>query len=255
MADPDLELEKLKFDFEKQKWEFEKAKWEDDKRSREREFELKRREVEANVSAQNLSRIITPVAAAIVAALLTGAASVFVAWTTANWQSILENTKEADTHKLEQEKAEATRKLEQEKAQASRITGSIKDDADKMSDNLKLLLDLGLISDKNVSDKIAEYRKSRPGGTGAGEVASPPPTEPKNPPQPESQVKTQDTVLFQSGWVGGGHNQNEMCQKGIQALQPRFPGKTLSIVSSDEQSRKDFIGHVEYNYSCVFHVG
>jgi hypothetical protein len=244
MADPDTELEKLKLDFEKQKFEFEKAKWEDDKRSREREFDLKKREVEANVSAQNLSRIVTPVAAAIVAALLTGAASVVVAWKTADWQSGLENTKEADTHKLEQEKAQATR-----------VTGAIKDDADKTSENLKLLIDLGLISDKNISDKITEYRKIRLGGAGAGEVPSPPAPEPKNPPQPESQVKTQDTVLFQSGWVGGGHNQNEMCQKGIQALQPKFPGKTLSVVSSDEQSRKDFLGHVEYNYSCVFHVG
>jgi hypothetical protein len=255
MADPDTELEKLKLGFEKQKFEFEKAKWEDDKRSREREFNLKMREVEANVSAQNLSRIVIPIAAAILAALLTGAASVVVAWKTADWQSYLENTKEADTHKLEQEKAEATRKLEQEKAQATRVTGAIKDDADKTADNLKLLVDLGLISDKNVSDKITEYRKNRPGGAGAGEVASPPATEPKNPPQPESQVKTQDTVLFQSGWVGGGHNQNEMCQKGIQALQGQFSGKTLSVVSSDEQSRKDFLGHVEYNYSCVFHVG
>jgi hypothetical protein len=255
MADPDTELEKLKLGLEKQKFEFEKAKWEDDRHSREREFNLKMREVEANVSAQNLSRIVIPIAAAILAALLTGAASVVVAWKTADWQSYLEDTKEADTHKLEQERAEATRKLEQEKAQATRVTGAIKDDADKTADNLKLLVDLGLISDKNVSDKITEYRKNRPGGAGAGEVASPPATEPKNPPQPESQVKTQDTVLFQSGWVGGGHNQNEMCQQGIQALKGQFPGKTLSVVSSDEQSRKDFLGHVEYNYSCVFHVG
>ena len=32
-------------------------------------------------------------------------------------------------------------------------------------------------------------------------------------------------------------------------------GKTLTVVQSDEQNRKDFFGHVEYNYSCVFHVG
>ena len=106
----------------------------------------------------------------------------FVAWTTANWQSILENTKEADTHKLEQEKAEATRKLEQEKAQASRITGSIKDDADKTSDNLKLLLDLGLISDKNVSNKHSEYRKSRPGVQEPPKRRAPPQPSPKHPP-------------------------------------------------------------------------
>jgi hypothetical protein len=264
MADTEIDLEKMKFEFEKQKWEFEKAKWEDDKLSRARELRLKEREVDANIRAQGLFHIFTPLAAAVAAALLAGAGSAIVAWeaassqykletTKADRQDQLEKTKEADGHKLEQEKADATHKLELERFQATRILGAIKDDTNVTSANLQFLLDIGLISDEALRVNVARYRFNRPGGTGPSEVASPPATEPKNPPQPESQVK-QDTILYQSGWVGGGHSQNEMCQNGITSLQPQHPGKTLSLVSSDEQFRKDFLGHVEYNYSCVFRV-
>jgi hypothetical protein len=264
MADTEIELEKMKFEFEKQKWEFEKAKWEDDKLSRARELTLKEREVDANIRAQGFFHIFTPLAAAVAAALLAGAGSAIVAWETASSQyklettkadrqDQLEKTKEADSHKLEQEKADATHNLELERFQATRILGAIKDDPDVTSANLQFLLDIGLIKDEVVRINVKNYRSTRLGGTGAGGVASAPATEPKNPPQPESQAK-QDTILYQSGWVGGGHSQNEMCQKGIASLQPQHPGKTLSLVSSDEQFRKDFLGHVEYNYSCVFRV-
>ena len=121
------------------------------------------------------------------------------------------------------------------------------------SANLQFLLDIGLISDERLRENISRFRFNRPGGTGPSEVPTAPASEPKNPPQPESQTR-QDTILYQSGWVGGGHSQNEMCQKGIALLGQQHPGKTLSLVSSDEQFRKDFLGHVEYNYSCVFRV-
>jgi len=32
------------------------------------------------------------------------------------------------------------------------------------------------------------------------------------------------------------------------------PGSNVKLVNSSEDSRKDFLGHVTYNYHCVFDV-
>ena len=238
----------------KEKFEFEKKKWEDEKELRRQENLLKQAEMDAKVKEQTALRVLIPVAAVIVGAILAGAANVAVEMTKGIEESKIEDKKERDGHTLQDEKGKADRQLERDKAEGARIAAAIKGDADQTKDNLKLLVDVGLIEDEKRKARLIEYFKSRPGGQGAGAVPSPPSPEPPQPPQPQSEA-TRDIVRYQSGWVGGGHNQNDECEKGRQLLQGRFAGKTLKLLSSDEQNNKDFLGHVTYNYGCVFQVG
>jgi hypothetical protein len=59
-------------------------------------------------------------------------------------------------------------------------------------------------------------------------------------------------VTGQSGWRGGGYNQNAFCQE-LMRLKESAIGATItwSDQNSSENRRKDFLGHAEYNYSCT----
>jgi hypothetical protein len=63
-------------------------------------------------------------------------------------------------------------------------------------------------------------------------------------------------VGWDSDWVDGGHNQEEMCNKGIIALggTDQYKGKSLSRLFASEDSKKDFLGHVQYRYHCTFKI-
>jgi hypothetical protein len=58
-------------------------------------------------------------------------------------------------------------------------------------------------------------------------------------------------VTGTSGWRGGGYNQNAYCQDLMRSKEQSI-GATIvwSNQKSSEGSRKDFLGHAEYNYSC-----
>src|SRR5262249_53722210 len=64
-------------------------------------------------------------------------------------------------------KAEQTRVLEEGKAEAARILEMIKTgDPDKAADNLKFLIDAGLISDADRRRNIRNFLANRPAGKG-----------------------------------------------------------------------------------------
>jgi hypothetical protein len=237
----------------KEQFEFEKKKWQDELDVRRSETALKQAEMEAKRKEQSALRVLIPIAAAVVGAILAGAGNVVVETTKAKRELILETQKEQDAHTMQGDKARLDSELEREKAEATRIASAIKDDPDQTKKNLQLLIDLNLISNKDLAAKLESYFKSRPGGQGAGAVPGPIAKEPDTPAHPESE-QTRDIVRFQSGWLGGGHNQNDECEKGRQILLAKYPGKTLKLLSSDEQNNKDFFGHVTYNYGCVFQV-
>src|SRR5262249_44334972 len=70
-------------------------------------------------------------------------------------------------HDLETTKAEQARGLEEGKAEAARILEMIKTgDPEKAADNLKFLLDAGLISDADRRKNIQNFLAHRPAGKG-----------------------------------------------------------------------------------------
>lgn len=117
---------------------FEKMKWADEVRLKERELELKQREVDKSVCS-------TPLFLAICAAIVTAAASIYVASDNSRRQ-----------HELELTKAEQARILE-----AIR-TGN----PDKAAVNLQFMLDVGLIQTPDVAGRLAAALSKRIPGQG-----------------------------------------------------------------------------------------
>jgi len=56
-----------------------------------------------------------------------------------------------------------------------------------------------------------------------------------------------------SGWRGGGYNQNAFCNDRKTALQNAYPHSVLTETGRSENSHKDTWGHVTYIYYCSFH--
>jgi hypothetical protein len=53
-----------------------------------------------------------------------------------------------------------------------------------------------------------------------------------------------------SGWMGGNHTQIEECNKMVAADLANKPGAQIEIQRRWEESKKDILGHVEYQYFC-----
>jgi len=62
-----------------------------------------------------------------------------------------------------------------------------------------------------------------------------------------------------SGWLSGGHNRRDECNKLIAAALAANPGAQIDLLPGEgatdttgmwEESKKDVFGHVEYKYSC-----
>jgi len=53
-----------------------------------------------------------------------------------------------------------------------------------------------------------------------------------------------------SGWVSGGHTQIDECNKMVAAALANNPGGQIEIQRMWEESKKDVLGHVEYQYYC-----
>jgi hypothetical protein len=77
---------------------------------------------------------------------------------------------------------------------------------------------------------------------------------PNQPPVQTQPLQPRITVPFSTGWLGGGNNQGDQCKIGQAAVQGQYPGKTVILTGSSEQSRKDIIGRVTYKYFCNFDV-
>jgi hypothetical protein len=240
----------------------ERERWTAELSRHERDFSLRSRELLIKESESHRSRWINPLVLAILAAALAGIGNLIVASMSAKHQLALEKSK-----------AEYARILEAIKAV----------DPDVAAKNLRFLVEVGLVSDEGTEKLVRQYLKTRAGGEGAflypsgaavpipsNQAASSTPTAtpapepgpgstaPSPPPGAASAPPTgsgQPTfVEYRSGWVGGGNNQVQMCEQGRLTLQGSHPGKNLELASSDERSKKDILGRVEYMYFCRFRV-
>lgn len=127
-----------------------------------KEDELKLKEKESE-RARWYNSPIFPLVLAIVGAILTGGFGVLTAWWNSNSQL-----------DLEREKAKLNRDLETTRAEAARVLEMIKtnNDPDRAANNLKFLLDAGLISDQNTQKSIAIFLSQRQPGQGPSLPAS-----------------------------------------------------------------------------------
>lgn len=56
---------------------------------------------------------------------------------------------------------------------------------------------------------------------------------------------------YTSDWMPGRHNSNEACDAERKALQAKYPNYSILVTPSGEDSRKSWLGHVEYRYRCT----
>ncbi len=261
----------------------EERKFEADSSARNRELELRAKELDATLEEAKRSQLTNPLALAVVGAFIAGLASIGAQYLTGKNQIQADNAK----HKMEME-------TEAFKAESARILEAIRSgDSDKAACNLRFFLDAGLITTEKLRDFLKTYIANRKGGSGVStggsvagvqvttngdpnagtsEICSPAPEHAVAPtptpvptatptpvltptPTPSTQIMPPHIETFSTGWMGGGHNQNEGCDRGIATFQARFPNQKLTRLDSSEESRKDFLGHVEYNYYCRIQVG
>ncbi|MFA1677985.1 hypothetical protein ACDY97_36240, partial [Rhizobium mongolense] len=187
---------------------------------------------------------------------------------------------------LEREKHDAEMVTEAYKAEATRILEAIKlGDPDRSACTLKFMMKGGLIQTDTLRSYVDAYLEFRNGGSGVGtavaEKQQPPSQGAQTAPNPAETPGCQpaptikagnigqpDTntskpvsdggplqvLSYATGWMGGGHNQNEACASAISQYQPQFPDKVLRRIASDEATKKDLLGHVEYRYFCTVGV-
>ncbi len=53
---------------------------------------------------------------------------------------------------------------------------------------------------------------------------------------------------YQGGWRSGGSDPTKEC---LAHFNSKYPTKRIQIISTSEESRKDWKGHVEYKYQCT----
>lgn len=207
--------------------EFEPEKWLKEQDFRERELSLKEREIAVKESElavktkeANRSFLNGPLSLAIIGATLTGLANVLVA-----------------SHN-----GEAQRALELSQAEHTRIVGALNADANAI-DKLKFLLNTHLVTEEPTRTNIANYIDQQP------QKPTPAPNLPPAPPAPPLA-----RVSFDSGWLDGGHNQAEVCGGFAGQVKDKYPGRAVRITNMSESNRKDFLGHVTYQYHCQFEV-
>lgn len=131
--------------FEEKKWEVENSFREREIRVKEREQECAEKELEFKQSEQFLSKWTNPLVVAILAAAIAAGGNAWVAY----WNG-------SSARQLETLKGEQTRILEMIK------TGN----PDKAAENLKFLLDAGLIQDTSTSKQVTLFLKNRRPGSG-----------------------------------------------------------------------------------------
>jgi hypothetical protein len=212
--------------------QFEREKWLKDCDFRERDFELRTREVSVKEGELEVKRreqrrgvATNPVTLALVAATVAALANVFVAFHNGDEQRI----------------------LEQWQAEHARIVSAIAGDAKTATDKLRFLLNTHLIADETTRKYILSYIDNQ-------EVRNPPDAATETTPPPPT-LGVRKRVGVDSGWLEGGHNQSEVCKGLMSSVRAGYPGSEVKLVSTNENSRKDFLGHVTYIYHCEFDVG
>lgn len=216
-----------------------REKWEVERNFREREIAVKEQELDAKMRELKLretemarSRWTGPLGVGIIVAVIAAGAQIFSSYRHDQSELDLENHKTTNQRALEIEKAERTFVL------------SIIDwDDPKQISRLAFLAANNLITNGQLKLDIAQAARSS--STNASNL---PPGEVGKP------VGEVSTIIRRSGWIGGGSNQSAQCAIQQAVLEKENPGKTVMLTNSDEQSRRDLFGHVEYNYECIFTV-
>lgn len=197
-----------------------------DEKKAEQEYQVRLKEIGLKEAEAKRSRWSSPLVLSIIAATIAAAGNAYISWLNGSNQLAVESTKNAALRAIEQEKAEAARILE-----ATKLSNP-KDAAAK----IKFLIDVGLISNPNRQAALEVYLKSE-----EPSAASPP-------------KETPIIERYASGWLGGGNNQADQCNIGRAVVSQKYPGKSVLLKSSSEQSNKDIFGRVEYRYFCEFEV-
>jgi hypothetical protein len=128
---------------------WEQQKWRD-------EYQLKTRELDLKQKEQQRSNWSNPLVVAILAAAVAGLSNAFVAMINGRLQRQIEQSRAAESLRIEESRSEAGRILEMIK------TG----EPDKAAGNLKFLIDTGLISNEERVAQIQRYLSTRQPGTG-----------------------------------------------------------------------------------------
>lgn len=74
----------------------------------------------------------------------------------------------------------------------------------------------------------------------------------RHPSHPVERYVVDELVSRWGDWRSGGYNQPAYCRDLLNSLQRDYPQSHFSFVRSDENSKKDLGGHVEYRYFCEY---
>jgi hypothetical protein len=200
--------------------------------------------IESNPPKENTSLLnSTAFLAAFIAAIVAAFANAYVAFINNNTLLDIETQKESSDQGLQARKETEEQSIEERKAEFSRLLEMSKLDIEPFKLKLKVFCEMGLIVDQKFRNLCNSARQSN--------VTLQPP--------PVNNQKIKDnysSATWDSDWVSGGHNQDEMCNTGLMALKGReeYKDKTITKRSSSEDSKKDFFGHVQYRYHCTYEV-
>jgi hypothetical protein len=173
-----------------------------------------------------------PLALAVIGATIAAIANVWVAFHNGSEQRAVEETK-----------ANNDRKLERQKAEDARIVSAITGETSKATERLRFLLDTHLVTDPETRKYIEAYMNTP-------QIINPPVIELPTSPPPS----TTRRVTVETGRLGGGHNQRDECARLQAQVESQNPGQQVKLVGTSEDSNKDFIGGVTYNYHCTFDI-
>lgn len=215
---------------DREKWEAERGFREREIAVKEQELDATRRELKLRETEMARSRWTGPLGVGIIVATIAAGAQIFSSYRHDQSELDLENHKTTNQRALEVEKAERTFVL------------SVIDQGDpKTISRLAFLAANNLITNGQLKLDIAQTaRSSSINNLQPGEAGKPP--------------DSVSTIIRRSGWIGGGSNQSAQCAIQQAVLEKESPGRTVTLTNSDEQSRRDLLGHVEYNYECIFTV-
>ena len=130
---------------ETERWQFERVARERELALKERDQAIKESELELKRSDQNAARWRNPLVVGVFATAVAAAGNAFISYTNAN----------------------AQRELEGQKAEQARILEMIKTgEPDKAAENLRFLVDAGLVTDAPLRKRVTDYLTNRKPGSG-----------------------------------------------------------------------------------------
>jgi hypothetical protein len=151
MSPEEEKLQWARLELEREKWNLEAELRRRDQQNRDAEIALKQ-------SDQLRSRWTNPLVVAILAAALAGASNALVAAVNSYFQRDLEERRSKAQLDLEERKSDGQISLEKSKAESGRILEMIKTgDPAKASNNLRFLIESGLVADKDLTEKVAGF--------------------------------------------------------------------------------------------------